>query len=154
MSAGIVGDDGMRHAMSTELKRGERGALIARPRLVHPDMDRDAGIVRAVDGRERRAPIDTSKPAGVAMGEDIDARALLLFGMRFDDAKSALTDLAAGFHIRIADLGGTGVSRGDARLARLVAQGGAHLIERPAEIDSGRTRGEQTVIGAVERLVG
>ena len=39
MAAGIVGDDGMRHAVRAELEGGERGALIARPRLVHPHMD-------------------------------------------------------------------------------------------------------------------
>ena len=39
--AGIVGDHGMRNAVLAEFEGGERGALIARPRLVDPDMDRD-----------------------------------------------------------------------------------------------------------------
>ena len=49
MAAGVVGDHGVRHAVMTELPGGERGALIARARLVDPDMDRNAAIMRLVD---------------------------------------------------------------------------------------------------------
>ena len=47
MAAGIVGDHGVRHAVLAELPGGERGALVARPRLVDPDMDAEC---------RRRAP--------------------------------------------------------------------------------------------------
>ena len=56
-----------------ELPGRQAGALVARPRLVDPDMDRDAGIVRLVDRRQRGAPVDGGEPAGVAMGERVDA---------------------------------------------------------------------------------
>src|SRR5262249_14594939 len=36
MAAGIVDDDRVRYAMRAELEGGQRCALIARPRLVHP----------------------------------------------------------------------------------------------------------------------
>ena len=38
MAAGIVGQDGVRHAMAAQFERGQRGALVARPGFVHPDM--------------------------------------------------------------------------------------------------------------------
>ena len=39
MAAGIVGDDGVRHAVLAEFPGGQRRALVARARLVHPDVD-------------------------------------------------------------------------------------------------------------------
>src|SRR5262249_59627130 len=45
MTAGIVGNHGMRHAMLAELPSGQGGALIARPRLVGEDVDGNAVIV-------------------------------------------------------------------------------------------------------------
>ena len=78
MAAGVVGDHGVRDAVMPEFPGGERGALIARPGLVDPDVDRDAALMRQVDRRGRRAPIDRRQPAGVAMGQDVDRFAGLL----------------------------------------------------------------------------
>ena len=47
MAARVVDDDGVRHAVLVEFPRGERRALVARPRFVDPDVDRQA---------RRRAP--------------------------------------------------------------------------------------------------
>src|SRR5436190_302898 len=44
--AGIVRDHGVRNAVLAELPGGERSALIARARLVDPDMNRNALLVR------------------------------------------------------------------------------------------------------------
>ena len=65
-----------------------------------------------------------------------------------------LADLAVGLDILVADLGGAGVGRGDALIARLVAHRFLHLVERPAEIDGGGTRGGEHLAGLVERFVG
>ena len=65
-----------------------------------------------------------------------------------------LADPAVGLHVLVADLRGAYVGRGKARLARQVAHGVFHLVERPAEIDGGRTGGGERLAGAVERLVG
>ena len=73
VAAGIVDDHRVRDAVPGELARGQRRALIARPGLVDPDMDRKAGIVRLVDRRGGRAPVDRRQPAGIAMGQDIEA---------------------------------------------------------------------------------
>ena len=51
-----------------ELPRGQRGALVARPRLVDPDMQVDTGLVCLVDRGQRGAPVHRREPAGVAMG--------------------------------------------------------------------------------------
>lgn len=50
VSAGIVGNDRVRHPMPAKLERRQRRTLIARPRLVDPDMHADAAIVRMIDG--------------------------------------------------------------------------------------------------------
>ena len=65
-----------------------------------------------------------------------------------------LADRAIGLDVLVADLRRAGVSRGDARLARLVAHGLLHLIERPAEIDGGRARRGELLAGVIEPLVG
>ena len=59
--------------------------------------------MRLVDRRERRAPIDASEPARIAMGEDVDGRALLVLGMRLDEPEPMLADAAVGLHVLIAD---------------------------------------------------
>ena len=154
MPAGIVGDQRMRHAMRAKLERRERSALVARPRLVHPHMDFDALVMRAIDRRKRRAPVDASEPAGIAMGEDVDHRPILLVGMRADDAEPMLAYSAVGLHILVADRGGAGEGGGDALVARLVAYRLLHLVERPAKIDGGGTRGGKHLASPVERCVG
>src|SRR4029079_18641230 len=132
-----------------ELEGREGGTLIARPRLIDPNMQRDARVMRPVDRRKRRSPIDAGEPARIAMRENVDALALLLLGMGLDDAKPMFADQPASLDIGVADLGCLRVSRDAAALARLVAQGGAHLVERPTQIDCRGTCGEQGVVGAV-----
>ena len=88
------------------------------------------------------------------MGEDVDALALLLLGMRADDPKPMLADPAVILHVLIADLRGAGVGGGEAHIPRQVAHSLLHLVERPAEIDGGRPGGGEHLAGAVERLVG
>ena len=75
MAAGVVRDHRMRHAVMAEFPCGERSALIARPGLVDPDMNLQAAIMREIDRRRRRAPVDRREPAGVAMGQDVDGLA-------------------------------------------------------------------------------
>jgi len=69
MAADIVGDDDVRHPVLAQFPGGQAGALVARAGLVDPDMNRDAGIVRDIDGGQRRTPIDRRQPAGIAMGQ-------------------------------------------------------------------------------------
>ena len=71
MAAGVVHNDGVRHAMVEQLPRGETGPLVARPRLVDPDVNREAGIMRQINGRSGGAPVDRGEPARVAMGENV-----------------------------------------------------------------------------------
>ena len=74
MTAGVVGDDRMRHAVLGEFPGGEARALVAGTRFIDPDVHRDAGVVRRVDRRRGRAVIDEGEPAGVAMCEHVDGR--------------------------------------------------------------------------------
>ena len=73
MPAGVVGNHGVRHAMPAEFPGSERRTLIARPGFVHPDMQVDPRVVRRVDWRKGGAPIDGRQPAGVAVGQHVDA---------------------------------------------------------------------------------
>ena len=70
--ARVVDDHRVRDAVRAQLPRRQRGALVARPRLVDPDVNRDARVVRRVDTRQRRPPVDRRQPAGVAVGEHLD----------------------------------------------------------------------------------
>src|SRR4029077_14770381 len=110
-------------------------------------------FISTIDGRERRAPIDASEPAGIAMGEDVDALALLALGMRPNDPKPMLADPAVILHVLVADLCGSGIGCGQARVPRQIANRLLHLVERPAEIDCGRARGRERLAGTIERLV-
>ena len=74
MPARIVADNRVRHPVLTELPRSQRRTLIARPRLVDPDMHRHTGIVRGIDRRERGPPIDRREPPGVAMRQYLHRR--------------------------------------------------------------------------------
>ena len=116
MAAGVVGDHRVRHAVMAEFPGGQRSALIARPGLVDPDVDGEAAIMRQIDRRRRRAPIDGRKPAGVAMGQDIDGFARLLGrGDRFDQRQAVPADIPVDRDIFFGDFGGTLVGRLDAR---------------------------------------
>src|SRR4029077_8412012 len=103
VAAGIVSDHGVRHAVLAEFPGRQAGALVARPRLVDPDMDRQTGIVRLVDRRQRRAPVDGGEPACIAVGEGIEAWAARLEPA--DLAQAMLADAPADLDILVADLG-------------------------------------------------
>jgi hypothetical protein len=67
VAAGVVRDHRVRHAVLTKFPGGQSGALVARTRLVDPDMERHPPVVRHVDRCQRGAEIDGRKPAGVAV---------------------------------------------------------------------------------------
>src|SRR5260370_8106849 len=73
MTAGIVGDDGVRHPVLAEFPGGQAGALVARPCLIDPDMHRDAGFMGAVNRRQRGTPIPPRTPPPLAMAHPLDA---------------------------------------------------------------------------------
>ncbi len=155
MTAGIVRDHRMRHAVPAELPRGERRALIARPRFVGIDMQRDALVMREIDGRRRRAPVHRCQPAGVAMGQHVDALAgFLARGDVLDQPQTVLADRAVNGDILIANLGGAFLGNSQPLAARPVAHRRHHLIERPFQVDRRRPRRQQRAVSGFERFVG
>ena len=119
VAAGIVDDDRVRDAVLAELPGGEAGALVARPGLVDPDMDRDAVVMGAIDRRQRGAPIDGREPAGVAMGQDLDRRSVALAPPGLgDQPRAVLADRAVDRDIRFGDLAGPRQSRGKSAALR------------------------------------
>ena len=155
MAAGIVGDQRVRHAMAGQFPGGEAGALVARPRLVDPDVHRNAGVVRTVDDAERRAPVDAGDPAGVAMGEDVDRsdRALGLVGLA-DQRQPVLGDRRIGGDVFF----GEPVGNGEGRIGTIGLRQARNLapddVERPAQIDRGRPCRQQPSMGGGKAGVG
>jgi hypothetical protein len=113
MAAGVVGDHGVRHAVMAELPGGQRGALVARPGLIDPDMDGEATVVREIDRRGRRAPVHRRQPAGVAMGQHVDplARFFRLALDRLDQGKAVPADALVDGDVLFGDFAGAGIGR-------------------------------------------
>ena len=103
MAAHVVGDDRVRHAVLAQFPGGEAGALVARPRLVHPDVDGDAPVVGGVDGRGGRAVVDKGQPAGVAVGQHVDRLAALAPADLLDERHAVLADAPAELGILVGD---------------------------------------------------
>ena len=91
--ARIVGDEAVRNAVLQKLERRQRRALIARPRFVDPDVRPNSRIVRLIDRRCRRSPIDARKPAGIAVRQDVDGPAAFFLGRSLRSARSPLTPM-------------------------------------------------------------
>ena len=148
--AGIVADDGVRHAVLAQLPRGECRTLVARTGLVHPDVQVEPGIMSGVDRRQRGAPIDGREPAGVAMREDVEALAVL--GGLMQDRGAMLADGAVLRHILIGDGGGFDIGCGCAVRRARVAQPGQHAVQRPAQVDGGGPGGGEGECGLLHRV--
>src|SRR5439155_14396622 len=106
MAADIVDDDGVRHAVLAKLPGGQAGPLVARARLVNPDMDGDTVVMGAEHRGKRGAPIDGGEPAGIAMGQEIDRRGAVLAIPGGADERAAMrADRAIDRDVLLADLG-------------------------------------------------
>ena len=77
------------------------------------------------------------------MGEHVDRLAVLAGGDVLDQLQAVAADRLVDGDILVGDLRRAAIGRRDPRLARLVADGGDDLVERPFQIDRGRPRGEQ-----------
>ena len=109
MAAGVIDDDRMGDTVLAEFPRRQCSALVARPRLVDPDMHGDAGIMRLVDGRGGGAPVDGREPAGIAMGENIDRLAGGLARRRgADEGEAVIADRRTERDILVCDASGAG----------------------------------------------
>ena len=155
MAAGVIDDDRMGDAVLAEFPRRQGSALVARPRLVDPDMHGNAGVMRLVDGRGGGAPVDGREPAGIAMGENIDGLAGGLARRRGpDEGEAMIADRRAERDILLGDASGAGKGCRRAFAGRQRHDEPTHPFERPGEIDGGRPCRGQTFAGAGEAGVG
>ena len=58
MAARVIDDHRVRYPVVTKLPGGQRSALISRPSLVNPDMNRDSGIESLINRSQSGYPID------------------------------------------------------------------------------------------------
>ena len=146
VAASVIGDHGVRHAVLEQLPRGQH-ALIARARFFDPHVHGDARLVRLVDRRERRAPIDGRQPTRVAVREHVDAR--LVDGL--DEGLAVVADRFARGDIVVGDLRGRGIRHGFSLACMHPRERALHLIQCPPQVDRGRARLRELGTGGVER---
>src|SRR5277367_2440014 len=104
MSTGVVGNQGVWNAVMPQFPCRQRGSLVAGPRLVDPDVDRDSRIESLVNRCECGPPIDGRQPSGIAMGQDLKRTLLTKAVPKFAQQKqSMLTQERAIFGILISD---------------------------------------------------
>jgi hypothetical protein len=65
-------------------------------------MHGDAGVVRRIDRRDGRTPVDRRQPAGVAVGQDVH-RSGLLRGKGADQTSAMAAQCTVQFDILVAD---------------------------------------------------
>src|SRR3974390_2705000 len=153
VSAGVVRDHGVRHAVLSEFPGGKRSALIARARLVGIDVQVDPFVVRHVDRSGGRATVDGREPAGIAMREHVHAPADFALGDPLDQLQPFASDRLIDGDVLVRDLL-RAFERGIGTFAaRAVPPARHHFFERPFQIDGGRPGREQRLVGALERLI-
>ncbi len=152
VAAGVVGDQRMRNAGLAELPRRQARALVARARLIDPDVQRQARRVRLVDRRGGGAPVHRGEPAGIAVRQHAH-RAGLARGDGVQQRQAVATDRGVDGHVVLADRVGL-VPCGGGTLGMWRAHHvPVHAFERPCQVDRCRPRGAQALDGACERGV-
>lgn len=149
-AAGIVGDDRVRDAVVAKLERGEQRPLVARPRLVDPDVHRDARVMGKIDRRGRGSIVHRRQPAGVAMGEDLHRPIGISRVEIAQQAQAVRADRAAQLGILVADRIGTGEGRTRTLGRCKPGHRRADLIQCPAQVDRGGPRLDQRGIGGIQ----
>jgi len=142
VAAHVIGDDGVRDAVLAQLPGGELRALVARARLVDPDVHRDAPVMGGVDGRRRGAIVHEGQPARVAVRQDIHRRAALARANFFDQRDTVLADAAAKLRVLIRDRGGRLARDADHLLDGAASLNRGELaLDRPLQVDGRGARG-------------
>src|SRR6185312_8162483 len=75
MSTEVVRNDCVGYAVGAKLESSQRCTLIAWTSFVNPHVHRYSFIVCHVYGGQSCAPIDTSKPAGVTVRQNVEGSA-------------------------------------------------------------------------------
>ena len=97
--------DRVRHAVLAELPGGEAAPWLRGRVSSTQTCTGMPGVVRLVDRRERRAPVDGGEPAGIAMGQHVDGRRPLR-AARLRSARAVLADRLAARDVLVGDRGG------------------------------------------------
>ena len=147
MAARIVGNDGVRNAVLREFERGQQRALIAWPRLVDPDVQRQPGVMPHIHRRGRGAVIGRRQPPRIAMRQYVELAIRVLRVQFAEQRQPVLADGARQADILLDDGIGTGKGRIGARRGRQRTHRAVDLVKRPAQIHRrGACRVEHRVV--------
>jgi len=146
VAAGVVGNQGVGHAVVAQFPCRQGGALVARAGFVHPDVDGKTGVMGGIDGSQGGAVVHERQPAGVAMREHVDRLPVIARGDLAQKGHAMLAHAAAEFGILVGD--GLGFGPGG---FQPVAGGGAggqgplHAVKGPFQVPGGGAGGQQGI---------
>src|SRR5690349_6318580 len=133
MSADIVRDNRVRHAVLPELPGRQTHALVAWAGRVNPHMNRHAPMVRLVNRRQRGPPADGCKPAAVAAAQHTKVTALGAFVQGLpQQTKAAAGDRWIDANVTVVDFGGGTIDNFYAVAAWDIVTTSAQPVECPA----------------------
>ena len=136
MTARIVDNNRIRHAMAPQFIGGQGGALITGPSFIDPNMHRDAGIMGAINRRQRRAPVHRGQPAGITMGQHIDRALFSSSSIGLLDKSAAVPSyISTGLNIVIANFGRQTIGQLSPEILRHRQYPPTYFVQGPAQID-------------------
>ena len=137
MPARVVGDISVRYPVTAELPR-RQSALVARPRFVNPDMQRDTCIMGVIHRRRCGAPIDGRDPASVTVGQQAHGFAAGFLGRDIlDKLQTVQPNLAIDLNIFVRNIVGEGQCHPCPVHLRQRQQYSLATVQRPTQIDRG-----------------
>mmetsp|Transcript_24999 Transcript_24999/g.62897 ORF Transcript_24999/g.62897 Transcript_24999/m.62897 type:complete len:383 (-) Transcript_24999:370-1518(-) len=156
MSASVVRNHGVVHALLQQLPGSEGGALVARPRLIHPHVHLEPGLLRGVDGARGGAVVRKGQPACIAVCQDVERVAGLPVRQEAaDDTQPMLPDALAPLHVLVRNPRRRIPSRRHHRrhaAARCAPDCGQLPLHGPLKVGSRGARARQLLPQAVNRL--
>ncbi len=103
----VIHNHGVRHPLTRQLIGRKRCPLIARPGLIHPNMNAQPSAMGLINRCQCRSPINGRQPTRIAVGEHLKGLVLpcagSLLGQRPEEIEAMLPNRLAHRHILISN---------------------------------------------------